>query len=59
MLTGRKSLAMTSSKPGKTTLINHFLINDQWYIVDLPVTDMHSATGDAASDKEDNRGLHP
>ena len=36
MLTGRKSLAMTSSKPGKTTLINHFLINDQWYIVDLP-----------------------
>lgn len=36
MLTGRKSLAMTSSTPGKTTLINHFLINDSWYIVDLP-----------------------
>ena len=27
---------MTSSKPGKTTLINHFIINDQWYLVDLP-----------------------
>ncbi len=36
MLTGRKALAMTSSTPGKTTLINHFLINDSWYIVDLP-----------------------
>ncbi len=36
MLTGRKSLAMTSSTPGKTILINHFLINDSWYIVDLP-----------------------
>lgn len=36
MLTGKKALAMTSSKPGKTMLINHFLINDQWYIVDLP-----------------------
>ena len=36
MLTGRKSLAMTSSTPGKTMLINHFLINDKWYIVDLP-----------------------
>ncbi len=36
MLTKRKSLAMTSSTPGKTMLINHFLINDQWYIVDLP-----------------------
>lgn len=36
MLTGRKKLAMTSSTPGKTTLINHFLINDRWYIVDLP-----------------------
>lgn len=35
-LTGRKSLAMTSSKPGKTMLINHFLINNEWYIVDLP-----------------------
>lgn len=36
MLTGRKSLAMASSTPGKTMLINHFLINDSWYIVDLP-----------------------
>lgn len=36
MITGRKGLAMTSSTPGKTTLINHFLINDEWYIVDLP-----------------------
>lgn len=36
MLTGNKSLAMTSSTPGKTLLINHFLINDSWYIVDLP-----------------------
>ena len=36
MLTGRKGLAMTSSKPGKTLLINHFLINDEWFLVDLP-----------------------
>ncbi len=36
MLTGKKSLAMTSSTPGKTMLINHFLINDAWYLVDLP-----------------------
>lgn len=36
MLTRHKGLAMTSSTPGKTTLINHFLINDEWYIVDLP-----------------------
>lgn len=36
MLTGRKGLAMTSSTPGKTMLINHFLINDSWYVVDLP-----------------------
>ena len=36
MLTGRNSLAMTSSTPGKTMLINHFLVNDSWYIVDLP-----------------------
>ncbi|MDE6527036.1 MAG: ribosome biogenesis GTP-binding protein YihA/YsxC [Muribaculaceae bacterium] len=36
MLTGRKGLAMTSSTPGKTLLINHFLVNDSWYIVDLP-----------------------
>lgn len=36
MLTNRKGLAMTSSKPGKTLLINHFLINKEWYLVDLP-----------------------
>jgi GTP-binding protein len=36
MLTGRKSLAKTSAKPGKTQLINHFLINENWYLVDLP-----------------------
>lgn len=36
MLTGRNNLAMTSSTPGKTMLINHFLVNDSWYIVDLP-----------------------
>ena len=36
MLTGRKSLAKTSGKPGKTQLINHFKINDNWFLVDLP-----------------------
>ena len=36
MLTGRKGLAMTSATPGKTMLINHFLINNSWYLVDLP-----------------------
>ena len=36
MLTGNKGLAKTSSTPGKTLLINHFLVNDEWYIVDLP-----------------------
>ncbi len=36
MLTGRNKLALTSSTPGKTMLINHFLINNSWYIVDLP-----------------------
>ena len=36
MLTGRKGLAMTSSKPGKTLLINHFVIDKKWYLVDLP-----------------------
>jgi GTP-binding protein len=35
-LTNNKSLAKTSSKPGKTQLINHFLINEDWYMVDLP-----------------------
>ena len=36
MLTARKGLAMTSATPGKTMLINHFLINKNWYLVDLP-----------------------
>lgn len=36
MLSQRKGLAMTSQKPGKTQLINHFLINNEWYLVDLP-----------------------
>ena len=36
MLTNRKGLAMTSATPGKTLLINHFLINKSWYLVDLP-----------------------
>jgi GTP-binding protein len=36
MLTNRNKLAKTSSTPGKTRLINHFLINDEWYLVDLP-----------------------
>jgi GTP-binding protein len=36
MLTNRAKLAKTSGKPGKTQLINHFLINDNWYLVDLP-----------------------
>ena len=36
MLAGRKDLAKTSATPGKTLLINHFLINDDWYLVDLP-----------------------
>lgn len=36
MLTGFSKLAMTSAKPGKTQLINHFIINNTWYLVDLP-----------------------
>ena len=36
MLTNNKKLAKTSGKPGKTQLINHFIVNDEWYIVDLP-----------------------
>ena len=36
MLCGRKDLAKTSSMPGKTILVNHFLINGKWYLVDLP-----------------------
>lgn len=36
MLVEKKDLAKTSSQPGKTQLINHFLINEEWYLVDLP-----------------------
>jgi GTP-binding protein len=36
MLTGRKKLAKTSSTPGKTQTINHYIINDDWYLTDLP-----------------------
>lgn len=36
MLCGNSKLALTSSTPGKTKLVNHFLINDSWYLVDLP-----------------------
>jgi len=36
MLCKNRKLAMTSSKPGKTKLVNHFIINKQWYLVDLP-----------------------
>lgn len=36
MLTAVKGLAKTSGRPGKTQLINHFLVNDEWFLVDLP-----------------------
>ncbi len=36
MITNKKSLAKTSGKPGNTQLINHFIINEEWYLVDLP-----------------------
>jgi len=36
MLTNKKNLAKTSNKPGKTQTINHFIINNEWYLVDLP-----------------------
>ena len=36
MITNHKNLAKTSGKPGKTQLINHFIINEEWYLVDLP-----------------------
>jgi len=36
MITRHNKLAMTSSMPGKTLLINHFIVNDEWYLVDLP-----------------------
>jgi len=36
MLTNRKKLAKTSGRPGKTQLINHFIVNNEWHLVDLP-----------------------
>lgn len=51
MLLGRKGLAMTSSRPGKTMLINYFLVNDSWWIVDLP------GYGYAARSKADRQRL--
>jgi GTP-binding protein len=36
MVTNKRGLAMTSSRPGKTLLVNHFIINNEWYLVDLP-----------------------
>ncbi len=50
MLTERKGLAMTSSTPGKTMLINHFVINGSWYLVDLPGYG-YAKRGKAAMDK--------
>lgn len=49
MLTGNSSLAKVSATPGKTRLINHFLINRQWYLVDLP------GYGYAKASKSDRR----
>src|SRR6266567_1256494 len=50
MVIGKKGLAKTSSTPGKTQLINHFLINDKWYIVDLP----GYGYAQVSKDKKDN-----
>ena len=50
MLCNRKDLAMTSSKPGKTLLINHFLINGNWHLVDLPGYG-YATTGKAMREK--------
>ncbi len=52
MLTGRKGLAKTSSTPGKTVTINHFLIDNAWYLADLP------GYGYAKISKADRQQLH-
>ena len=59
MLTARKGLAMTSATPGKTMLINHFLINKNWYLVDLPGYG-YARRGQKRErpDTHDNRGLY-
>jgi len=51
MLTSRKKLAKTSNKPGKTQTINHFIINAEWYLVDLP------GYGYASASKEKRAGF--
>lgn len=51
MLTHRKKLAKTSGTPGKTQLINHFLINEKWHLVDLP------GYGYAKTSKKNRRGF--
>lgn len=50
MLVGQKSLAKTSAKPGKTQTINHFLVNEQWYLVDLPGYGYASVSRDQRAD---------
>src|SRR5665213_1450693 len=52
MLTSKKGLAKTSQTPGKTQLINHFLINDSWYIVDLPGYGYARASKSTKADKQ-------
>lgn len=49
MITGHRKLAKTSGTPGKTQLVNHFIINDTWYLVDLP------GYGYAKSSKKDRK----
>jgi GTP-binding protein len=51
MLANRKNLAKTSNKPGKTQTINHFIINEKWYLVDLP------GYGYASASKEKRAGF--
>ncbi len=51
-LCNQKNLALTSSKPGKTQLVNHFLINEGWYLVDLP------GYGYAKTSKTQRANLH-
>ena len=58
MLTGQKDLAMTSSTPGKTMLINHFLVNDSWYIVDLPDMDSRAEQSRPRASGENDQELH-
>lgn len=51
MLCGRRSMAHVSNKPGKTQLVNYYLINDEWYLVDLP------GYGYAKRSKKERRGF--